>query len=135
MLVFKDFNQEYTDIFHDRVIIDRAHNTYLDTAFAMGLAGLAAYLAVLVLFLAHVWKILQEVNDKSRKLFFLSILTAVGGYLINDLFIFSVVSVSPTFWSLMGLTIAAGELVRANGKTVQPKDQKSHVTVIGMTIT
>jgi len=110
MLVFKQFNQEYTDIFHDRVIIDRAHNNYLDTAFAMGLTGLAAYLAILVSFLLYVWRLLKGFQDRSRKLLFLGVLAGFCGYLINDLFIFSVVSVSPTFWSLMGLTLAAGRL-------------------------
>jgi putative inorganic carbon (HCO3(-)) transporter len=110
MLVFKQFNQEYTDIFHDRVIIDRAHNNYLDTAFAMGLTGLAAYLAILVSFLLYVWRLLKDLQDRSRKMLFLGVLAGFCGYLINDLFIFSVVSVSPTFWSLMGLSIAAGRL-------------------------
>jgi O-antigen ligase len=121
MPVFKQFNQEYTDIFNDWVIIDRAHNTYLDTAFSMGLAGLAAYLAIIFSFLAYFRQILRGIRDGSRKLLFLGILAAFCGYLVNGLFIFSVVSVSPTFWSLMGLTIAAGELMRAHGTTVQPK--------------
>jgi hypothetical protein len=45
----------------------------------------------------------------------LGILAGFCGYIINDLFIFSVVSVSPTFWSLMGLTLAAGKLARNEG--------------------
>ena len=56
ILVFKKFNQEYTEIFHDRVLIDRAHNNYLDIAFSMGLTGLAAYLAILASFLMYVWQ-------------------------------------------------------------------------------
>jgi O-antigen ligase len=110
MLVFKKYNQEYTQIFHDRVLIDRAHNNYLDIAFATGLTGLAAYLAILVSFLMYVWQIIKEVQNKSHKLLFIGIIAGFCGYLINDLFIFSVVSVSPTFWSLMGLSIAAGRL-------------------------
>jgi putative inorganic carbon (HCO3(-)) transporter len=112
MLVFKRFNQEYTDIFQDLVIIDRAHNNYLDMAFSMGLTGLAAYLAILVTFLLYVWQLVKGIQDRSYKMLFIGILSGFCGYLINDLFIFSVVSVSPTFWSLMGLTLAAGKLAR-----------------------
>jgi putative inorganic carbon (HCO3(-)) transporter len=115
MLVFKKYNQEYTEIFHDRVIIDRAHNNYLDIAFAMGLPGLAAYLALLLSFLVYVWRLFKGLQDRSHKMLALGILAGFCGYIINDLFIFSVVSVSPTFWSLMGLTLAAGKLARNEG--------------------
>ncbi len=115
MLVFKKYNQEYTEIFHDRVIIDRAHNNYLDIAFAMGIPGLAAYLALLLSFLIYVWRLFMDLQDRSQKMLTLGVLAGFCGYLINDMFIFSVVSVSPTFWSLMGLTLAAGKLVRKEG--------------------
>jgi putative inorganic carbon (HCO3(-)) transporter len=125
MLVFKKYNQEYTEIFHDRVIIDRAHNNYLDVAFAMGLPGLAAYLALLLSFLVYVWHLFKGLQDRSHKMLALGILAGFCGYLINDLFIFSVVSVSPTFWSLMGLTLAAGKIARKEGYGTVPSVQKS----------
>jgi putative inorganic carbon (HCO3(-)) transporter len=125
MLVFKKFNQEYTNMFHDRVIIDRAHNNYLDTAFAMGLSGLAAYLAILVSFLLYVWRLLKNLKNRLHRMLFLGILAGFCGYLINDLFIFSVVSVSPTFWSLMGLTVATGRLVSTEGTCMFFSSQKS----------
>jgi len=125
MLVFKQFNKEYTEIFHDLVIIDRAHNNYLEIAFAMGLPGLAAYLAVLVSFLVYVWRLFKGLQDRSHKMMALGILAGFCGYLINDLFIFSVVSVSPTFWSLMGLTLAVGKLARKEGGGIGLSVQKS----------
>jgi putative inorganic carbon (HCO3(-)) transporter len=115
MLVFKKYNQEYTDTFHDRVIIDRAHNNYLDVAFTMGLLGLTAYLALLLSFLVYVWRLFKGLQERPHKMLVLGILAGFCGYLINDLFIFSVVSVSPTFWSLMGLTVAAGNMARKAG--------------------
>jgi len=127
MLVFKQFNKEYTDIFHDLVIIDRAHNNYLDIAFAIGLPGLAAYLAVLVSFLVYVWRLFKGLQEKSNKMLVLGILAGFCGYLINDLFIFSVVSVSPTFWSLMGLTVAAGRIVQREGEAVNAINIKSNI--------
>lgn len=127
MLVFKKYNQEYTDIFHDRVIIDRAHNNYLDVAFAMGLPGLAAYLALLLSFLVYVWRLFKSLQDSSHRMLALGILAGFCGYLINDIFIFSVVSVSPTFWSLMGLTLAAGNITRKEGCVIVHSVQKSAV--------
>jgi putative inorganic carbon (HCO3(-)) transporter len=115
MLVFKKYNQEYTEIFHDRVIIDRAHNNYLDIAFAMGIPGLTAYLALLLSFMVYVWRLFKGLQDRSHKMLALGILAGFCAYIINDMFIFSVVSVSPTFWSLMGLTLAAGKIARNEG--------------------
>jgi O-antigen ligase len=127
MLVFKKYNQEYTELFHDRVIIDRAHNNYLDIAFAMGVPGLASYLVLLISFLVYVWRLVKGLQDRTHKMLALGILSGFCGYLVNDLFIFSAVSVSPTFWSLMGLTLAAGKIARNEGYLIACSVTKSAV--------
>lgn len=109
-IAFKKDNIDYMETFHDFVSIDRAHNNYIDIAFAHGLVGLAAYLAVIGSFLVHLMNRLKMAGDRFHKLLYIGILSGFCGYLFNDLFIFSVVSVSPTFWSLMGLSVAQGRL-------------------------
>lgn len=109
-IVFKKFTMEYIKRFQELVSIDRAHNNYIDTAFTLGVVGLGAYLAIIVSFLSYLSTLLRRSGNKSHKLLYLGILAGFCGYLINDLFIFSVVSVSPTFWSLMGLTVAVGRI-------------------------
>lgn len=109
-VAFKKDNIDYIKTFHDFVSIDRAHNNYIDTTFSHGLIGLVAYLAVIGTFLIHLLNLLKNAGDKYHKLLYVGIISGYCGYLFNDIFIFSVVSVSPTFWSLMGLTIAKGRL-------------------------
>jgi len=109
-IAFKKYHMEYMRIFNDRVSIDRAHNNYIDTAFSLGVIGLGAYLSVIVIFLFHLFNLLKRADDNFHKLLYVGIISGYCGYLINDLFIFSVVSVSPSFWCLMGLTIAKGRL-------------------------
>jgi len=109
-IAFKKYTIEYMKTFNDIVSIDRAHNNYIDTAFSLGLIGLGAYLAVIVTFLGHLFNLLKRTGDNFHKLLYAGIISGFCGYLINDIFIFSVVSVSPTFWSLMGLTIAVGKV-------------------------
>ena len=109
-IAFKDYNIEYVKIFNNLVYVDRAHNNYIDTAFSIGLIGLGTYLAVIVTFLYHLFSLLKKSDDKFHKLLYAGIISSFCGYLINDIFIFSVVSVSPTFWSLMGLTVAMGKV-------------------------
>jgi len=100
----KVFNLEYCRKFNNYVLIDRAHNNYLDIAVAQGLFGLGAYLSVIVTFMVWLWKTITRERERFRKIIYCCMFCSFCGYLVNDIFIFSVVSVSPTFWSLMGLT-------------------------------
>jgi len=101
---FRRYNLEYAKRFNDYVRIDRIHNNYLDLAFAVGIVGLTAYLSILFVFFISLLASLKKENDKRWKLVYIGILAGCTGYVINDLFVFSVVSVSPTFWSIVGLS-------------------------------
>jgi O-antigen ligase len=102
--VMRKVNFEYWGKFKDMVIIDRVHNNYLDIAIGQGLFGFATYLSVIAVFMVWLWKTMKRECQISKKTLLCCIFAAFFGYLINDLFIFSVVAVSPTFWSLIGLT-------------------------------
>ena len=113
-IAFKRYNIEYMKTFNDWVTIDRAHNNYIDIAYSHGLIGLGAYLVVITTFLVYLSYLFKRSNDTFHKLLYAGIISGYCGYLINDLFIFSVVSVSPTFWSLIGLTVAVGKVDDTN---------------------
>ena len=63
------------------------------------------YSPIIIIFSAGLWKTMGGEREKFRKILFCCMFSAFFGYLIKDLFIFSVVSVSPTFWSLIGMTL------------------------------
>jgi O-antigen ligase len=104
--VYKVFNLEYSKRFNNWVVIDRAHNNYIDMTIAQGLFGLLSYCGILGSFLFWLWRTLKNEQDNRLRMLFCAIFSSYCGYLINDFFSFSVVSVSPTFWALMGLTYA-----------------------------
>ena len=104
------FSLEYARKFRHAGILDRAHNNYLDLAIAQGLIGLAAYLWIVLAFLIWLIKTMKNEENQGQKILYCGMLAAFCGYLINDCFNFSVVSVSPTFWSLMGLTLSMNRL-------------------------
>ena len=106
VLVMRQYNQEYIRRFNSKVILDRVHNNYLDVALAQGIFGLLAYCGILVSFLVWLWRSLKQEDNAETRMFLCAIFSGYCGYLVNDFFSFSVVSVSPTFWSLMGLTIS-----------------------------
>ena len=104
------FSLEYARKFRHAGILDRAHNNYLDIAIAQGIMGLAAYLWVILTFLIWLYKTTKTEQNAKQKTMYCGLLAAFCGYFINDFFTFSTVSVSPTFWSLMGLTISMNRL-------------------------
>ncbi len=104
--------------FNNWTLLDRAHNNYLDITVGQGLIGLAAYLIIIIAFQIWLWRTIKYEEDSAMRIIFSGIFASVSGYLVNDLFIFSVVSVSPTFWSLMGLTIAMEKICKKNNKNV-----------------
>jgi putative inorganic carbon (HCO3(-)) transporter len=105
-LAFRKFNLEYSQKFNMFGVIDRSHNNYLDMAIAQGLLGLSTYLSIVITFMVWLINTMKTEQTKARQIWYCGILSAVAGYLLNDIFIFSIVSVSPTFWALMGITIA-----------------------------
>jgi len=106
VLIMRKYNLEYNSRFDDNVEIDKVHNNYLDLALSQGLFGLFAYCGILMSFLAWLWQALRKEKNAELRILLIAIFSAFCGYLLNDFFSFSVVSVSPTFWALMGLTIA-----------------------------
>jgi putative inorganic carbon (HCO3(-)) transporter len=92
--------------FSGLTLLDRAHNNYLDVTISQGLVGLAAYMSTVITFLIWLIRRIKRENDSYMRIIHCGIFASFCGYLFNDFFIFSVVSVSPTFWSIMGLTLA-----------------------------
>lgn len=104
--VYKELNFEYFKRFKSEGNLDRAHNNYIDLSIAQGLFGLFAYCGVMASFLLWLWRTLKSERDNRLRMLFCAIFSGYAGYMVNDFFSFSVVSVSPTFWALIGLTIS-----------------------------
>lgn len=78
------------------VIVDKAHNEYLNIAATTGIPSLIAYLMLIFLIIKNVW---ENISDDKFKVIFIVIL----GYLIQASFNISVVSVAPVFWIILGV--------------------------------
>jgi len=89
------------------MIVDKAHNLYLQTALQTGVLSLVALLTVFVIYIANSLKIYSKSNFNS---FYektgLGIFLGITGYLSAGFFNDSVVSVAPIFWILLGIGIS-----------------------------
>ncbi|MGL5869311.1 O-antigen ligase family protein [Clostridium chrysemydis] len=79
------------------VIVDKAHNEYLNIAATTGIPSLIAYILLVILILK---KVFENKDDDKFKVLVIVIL----GYLIQALFNISVVSVAPIFWVILGVS-------------------------------
>ncbi|MBN2105965.1 MAG: O-antigen ligase family protein [Deltaproteobacteria bacterium] len=104
--VYKKASFESFKRFKASGIIDRAHNNYIDIAIGQGIFGLFAYCGIMVSFLVWLWRCMKRETDRRLRMLLCAVFSSYCGYMVNDFFSFSVVSVSPTFWALMGLTYA-----------------------------
>lgn len=99
------FNANYNPaMYSQEQWFDRAHSVFLDWLTASGVVGLAAYLALYVLFLVAVWKSSLTVAEKS-------VLTGLlAGYAIHNVFVFDNLASYALFIAVLGF---AGSLREA----------------------
>jgi len=81
-------------------MVDKAHNETLDMAMSIGVLGVAAFWWVLVS-AVRAGKLALGAADP-RRVFAAACLAAMAGYWVDVQWHFSVVSVAPVFWSVMG---------------------------------
>lgn len=89
-----------------RLVIDKAHNDVLDTAMSVGLLGVAAFWWIVVTSLRTAWRAGQR--EDATGILALGCIAGIAGYLLDLQFQFSIVSVAPVFWSVLGVAAALG---------------------------
>lgn len=89
------------------MLVDKAHNLYLEIALNTGVVALIAFLSMIVIYFISSIKIYLKNNfDDFYSIVGLAIFTAICGYLGAGFFNDSVVSVAPVFWVLFGIGIS-----------------------------
>lgn len=87
-------------------IVDKPHSWYLQLAINTGLISLIAMLVFLAWYWVKGFTVFIKDIDGMEKTLGAAILCGVAGYLFAAIFNDSTVSVSPVFWSLLGVGIA-----------------------------
>jgi putative inorganic carbon (HCO3(-)) transporter len=97
------------------LIVDRAHNLFLDWTLTTGVLGLAAELALLTTYFAAGWRAVQKTLGAETRLLLVACLTAVAGHTIGNLVSFNVTATATANWLLMALTVALSAPERSGG--------------------
>lgn len=90
----------------ENMIVDKAHNIYLQYAISSGLLYLGAYIALLLLYLFRIIKQFRKNSftfiNEYESIFF----TGIIAYSVAGMFNDSTVHVSPVFWVFIGIGLA-----------------------------
>jgi len=90
------------------IVVDKAHNLYLQIAINYGVIALLAFLAMMVIYIVDSIKLYafkEQFEEKSKMLGAITCLGVIG-YLFSGIFNDSVVSVAPVFWIVLGVGVA-----------------------------
>jgi O-antigen ligase len=87
------------------MIVDKAHNEYLQLAITLGVPALILYLSLIAFVIRKAFQAIRIASD-NEKIILYGLLSAILGYLVQAFFNISVVSVAPFFWVLLGITLA-----------------------------
>lgn len=97
-----------------QMLVDKAHNLYLQIAISEGVPALIAFLVLVLAYLASSFRLYALRKEySSRQALGAAITLAIIGYLGAGFFNDSIVSVAPIFWTLLGVGIALNFLNRA----------------------
>lgn len=89
-------------------VVDRAHNWPLDLAVSLGLAGLAAFVAVVVAAVAAAWRPLWRDGPRpAHRLLLAAAAAGVAANLSANLLSFDVTETATLLWLLLGILAAA----------------------------
>jgi len=102
-IVFPATPDELEEYFNNRTImVDKAHNEYLQIAVTLGIPALLVYLLLLFSVYRKAFQALKEANKREKYILF-TLLAVITGYLVQAIFNISVVSVAPILWMLLGI--------------------------------
>lgn len=97
------------------ILVDKAHNLYLQIGINVGVLGLIAFLAMIFIYFISSFKLyIKNDFDDFLSVVGLATLTAIFGYLGAGFFNDSVVSVAPVFWILFGMGVSVNFMIINN---------------------
>ncbi|MFH1562751.1 MAG: tetratricopeptide repeat protein [Nitrospirota bacterium] len=99
---------------------DRAHNEVFDTAITRGLVGLAIYFWILTAFIFWAIKGYRQGASEQDKLLIAGFFSAWVTYIVQNQFAFAVISFTPFYWTLMGMTMVICGYTKPGHEKVEP---------------
>jgi len=88
------------------VLVDRAHNLWLDLAMSVGIVGTLAFAALLLTAFLQIKAGLRASRGRADRLLWVALAAALSGHLVNLQFGFSLTATNIVFWLLLAIIAA-----------------------------
>jgi O-antigen ligase len=88
------------------VVVDRAHNLWIDLGASAGAPGVAAFAVVLVTFGGMAARALRARTDRWQRVVWMALIASAIGHLVDLQFSFELTAGATIFWLLLGSAIA-----------------------------
>jgi tetratricopeptide (TPR) repeat protein len=88
------------------LLVDRAHNLFLDWTIASGVLGLLTFLTLLTVFFVTGWRAAQRTAAGEQRAWLIACLASVAGSVAGNLVSFDVTPTAAATWLLMALAVA-----------------------------
>lgn len=111
-LVFPQRDPGKVRILGTSLTVDKAHNETLDMAMSVGLLGVGTFWWLVLTCLRRAWR---AAGTSDAAALGIACLAGILGYLFDLQFHFSVVSVAPVFWSVLGIAAGLAPAPRSGG--------------------
>lgn len=105
-IVYPHYRPVEDNLYFKDVIPTMVHNGYLQTALTNGVPALILYLTLLALVLALLIKTYKKSPDNTMRFLCTGFIASIVGYLVQDIFGWLEIAISPFFWTVLGLGVA-----------------------------
>ncbi len=99
-----DYVGKYNAYNTTNMVVDKAHNTFIQIAVNSGVFALLAYVAIHIILATRMLKYFVKNKFKATSIYHSIFTTVMLGYFVASFFNDSTVQVSPTYWGLLGLS-------------------------------
>ncbi len=112
--------------YHGRgVIVDRAHNLWLDLGMRAGLLGGLAFAALLLATFGQIRRGLLAGRRRAERILWIALAAALGGHLVDLHVTFDLTTTGMIFWLLLALVAALSRRLNGAGEDVLPVSVES----------
>ena len=104
--IYPRYRQPEDNLFFSDIIPTMVHNGYIQTALTNGIPALLLYLALLACIYTMLIKTFIKIHDVKLRCIVGSFMAAITGYLIQDVFGWLEIALTPFFWIILGLSVS-----------------------------
>ncbi|GEM_PF-6358728 len=117
----KVFPAELVPLVGRGVLVDRAHDRYIDMAVATGFVGVTALLVLIAFIFVRSWRWLKTSKVRENQFMALAVMSTIVVWMVDGIFGINTVETALFFWSIVALVSASAYWEDPEKKKIRPR--------------